>query len=233
MNLFIADAFPARYVGALRELGFRVEHAPGTAGEALAARIDGVQVLVVRSTKVDRAVIERGSKLSLILRAGAGYDTIDVAAASERGIFVSNCPGKNSVAVAELTMGLMVALDRRIPAGTRDLREGKWNKKEYSKADGLKGKTVGVCGFGPIGRAVATRAQAFEMDVIVWSRSLTDAQAEEAGVQRCATLDELAGKSDIVTVHLAQTPQTKKLFGASFFAKMREGAMFINTSRAG
>jgi D-3-phosphoglycerate dehydrogenase / 2-oxoglutarate reductase len=233
MKLFIADAFPERYIADLKAAGYSVEYAPGTAGDALAARVKDIDVLVVRSTKVDRKIIESAPDLSLILRAGAGYDTIDVAAASERGIYVSNCPGKNSVAVAELTMGLILAVDRRIPHATGDLRAGKWNKKEYGKAEGLKGKTLGICGTGPIGREVAQRALAFEMNVLAWSRSFTPEKAEELGIEHAATLQEIAEKSDIVSVHLAQTKDTKKLFGESFFARMKPGAMFINTSRGG
>ncbi len=233
MKLVICDTFPERHLDAFRALGLEVDYAPGTAGKELVARAASANILVVRSTKVDRATIEAAKGLALIVRAGAGYDTIDVAAASDRGIFVANCPGKNATAVAELTMGLLLAIDRRIPHGTSDLRSGKWNKKEYSKADGVKNKTFGVVGTGPIGRAVIARALAFETNVLAWSRSFTDERAHELGVVRCATLHELAEKSDIVSVHLAQTSETKKLFNAEFFARMRPGAIFLNTSRGG
>ena len=134
--------------------------------EALAST--KADVLVVRSTKVTDAILEAGT-LSLVVRAGAGYDTIDVRGASRRGIYVSNCPGKNSVAVAELAFGLILALDRRIPDNVADLRAGKWNKKEYSKSRGLYGRTLGLLGFGSIGQEMARRAQAFGMHLAVWS----------------------------------------------------------------
>ena len=233
MRALIADAFPEKYLGAFRSLGIEVTYDPGATAEELVEKAAGVQILVVRSTKVSRAVIQRASGLSLVLRAGAGYDTIDVAAASERGIYVANCPGKNAVAVAELAFALILALDRRVADGTADLRAGKWNKKEYGKADGIKGKTLGVAGLGAIGLAVIERAKGFDLDVVAWSRSLTDEKAEELGVARAKTIHDLAERSDIVSVHLAQTAETKKLFDAAFFAKMRKRAMFINTSRGG
>jgi D-3-phosphoglycerate dehydrogenase len=127
----------------------------------------------------------------------------------------------------------MLGIDRRIPDGTADLRRGTWNKKEYSKADGLKGRALGVIGLGSIGLAVIERAKAFEMHVFAQSRSLTFGRAEELGVEYCSSLYEIAQKSDIITVHLAQTKDTKGLFDAGFFAHMKPRAMFINTSRGG
>ena len=233
MKLLIADKFPESSLGDFRALGLETEYAPDLGAEGLPARASSANILVVRSTKVTRKTIEAAGHLALIIRAGAGYDTIDVPAASERGIFVANCPGKNSVAVAELTMGLILALDRRIADNTRDLRGGVWNKKEYSKADGIKGKTLGIAGLGSIGRAVAARGLAFEMPVLAWSRSLTPGRAEELGIVACPSLVELASRCDVVSVHLPQTAQTKRLFGAEFFAAMRPGAMFVNTSRGG
>jgi D-3-phosphoglycerate dehydrogenase / 2-oxoglutarate reductase len=233
MRVLIADAFPERYLDDLRSVGLDVVYDPGATTEALPEKVQNTHVLIVRSKKVDRATIAAAKNLGLILRAGAGYDTIDVAAASERGIFVANCPGKNAVAVAELTFGLILGIDRRIPDGTADLRRGVWNKKEYSKADGLKGRAIGVIGLGSIGLAVVERAKAFEMHVLVHSRSLSFARAEELGVEYCSSLREIAEKSDIITVHLAQTKETKGMFGAEFFGHMKPRAMFINTSRGG
>lgn len=233
MRALIADAFPVRYLDDLRSAGFDVVYDPNATTESLPAKVQDTHVLIVRSTKVDQATIAAAKNLGLILRAGAGYDTIDVGAASERGIFVANCPGKNAVAVAELTFGLILGIDRRIPDGTADLRRGVWNKKEYSKADGLKGRAIGVIGLGSIGQAVVERAKAFEMHVLVHSRSLTFARAEELGVDYCSSLREIAEKSDIITVHLAQTKETKGMFGADFFNHMKPRAMFINTSRGG
>jgi D-3-phosphoglycerate dehydrogenase len=233
MRVLIADAFPERHLNDLRALGLEVTYDPNATTESLPEKARSAHIVVVRSTKVDRATIEAAKDLGLILRAGAGYDTIDVSAASERGIYVANCPGKNAVAVAELAFGLVLALDRRIADGTADLRRGVWNKKEYSKADGLKGKAIGVVGLGAIGLAVVERAKAFEMHVLAHSRSFSFARAEELGVEYCSSLREIAEKSDIITVHLAQTKETKGMFNADFFAHMKPRAMFINTSRGG
>jgi D-3-phosphoglycerate dehydrogenase len=233
MRMLIADKFPETYVADFRALGLAVDYEPELDAAALVARVRDVGILVVRSTKVTRQAIEAGAALELVLRAGAGVDTIDVAAASERGIYVANCPGKNSVAVAELAMGLILALDRRIADGTADLRAGKWNKKEYSKADGLKGKTLGVVGLGAIGQAVARRAIAFDMNVVAYSEPQEPAVLEALGATACATLFDLAERADVVTVHVPQVAATKKLFGVEFFARMKPNAIFVNTSRGG
>jgi D-3-phosphoglycerate dehydrogenase len=147
-------------------------------------------------------------------------------------VFVANCPGKNGIAVAELAMGLILALDRRIPENAEALRRGEWNKKEFSKAKGIFGRTLGIAGIGTIGREVAARARAFGMDVLGWSRSLTDEKAEALGIERVAGILDLAKRGDVVSVHLAAAPETKGLFGAEFFAAMRPGSFFVNTARA-
>jgi D-3-phosphoglycerate dehydrogenase len=166
------------------------------------------------------------------VRAGAGYNTIDVAAASRRGIYVSNCPGKNSIAVAELAFGLILSLDRQIPDNVAALRQGQWNKATFSKARGLFGRTLGLIGLGQIGREVALRAKGFGMPVVAWSRSLTADAARQLGVQRMGTPVEVAAASDIVSLHVALNAQTRGLIDALFFAAMRPGAYFINTARA-
>ncbi len=161
---------------------------------------------------------------------GAGVDTIDLAAASARGIYVANCPGKNTAAVAELAIGLLVAADRRIVDATVTLRNGAWQKKEFGKCRGLAGRTLGILGFGAIGKAVAQRAAGLEMRVIAWSRSLTPAAAEEHAVGCAASPEALAAASDAVSVHLALAPETKHLVGKSFFDAMKPGAILVNTS---
>ena len=167
-----------------------------------------------------------------MVRAGAGFNTIDVAAASRRGIYVSNCPGKNSVAVAELAFGLILSLDRRIPDNVAALRAGKWNKGEFSKARGLFGRTLGLIGLGQIGREMVPRAHAFGMNVIAWSRSLTPESATELGVGFKATATDVAASADIVSVHVALNAKTRNMLGKDFFDAMRKGAYFVNTARA-
>jgi len=188
-------------------------------------------ILIVRGKKVSAETLEAGTALSLVIRAGAGIDTIDVATASSLGVFVSNCPGKNAVAVAELVMGLLLACDRRIPDQTADLRQGVWNKGEYSKARGLYGRRLGIVGLGQIGREVAARAQAFGMRVIAWSRSLTQEEADRLGVVYAQTPTDVARLSDAVSINCAANADTRHLVNAEFLAAMRPGAYLINTSR--
>lgn len=232
MKVLVVDKFPQPTLDNMKKLGFEVLYSPDSKGEDLVAEVkrSEAQTLVVRSTKVTEAMLE-GSGLRLVIRAGSGYDTIDIGACSRRGIYVSNCPGKNATAVAELAFGLILALDRRIPDNVTELREKKWNKKEYSKARGLYGRTLGIIGTGQIGRLVIARAQAFGMQVVAWSRSLTPEKAKELGVERKASPEEVAAAADVVSVHLAKTPETKGLCGEKFFAALRPGAYFINTSR--
>src|ERR1041384_3252986 len=184
MKILIADKFEKVGVDGLKELGCTVVSLPDLTAEALpvALREHDPNVLIVRGTKVSGEALRSGTSLGLVIRAGAGIDTIDVNAASDLGVFVSNCPGKNSIAVAELVMGLVLSCDRRIPDQVADLRAGKWNKGEYSKARGLHGRRLGIVGLGQIGREVATRAQAFGMRVIAWSRSLTHEEADALGL---------------------------------------------------
>ena len=233
MTILIADKLPASGVEALREAGHTVIPEPNLTGDTLQAALEEhrPQVLVVRSTKVTAAMLDAHPGLELIVRAGAGYDTIDVAAASARGVFVANCPGKNATAVAELTIGLILALDRRIADNVQDARSGRWNKATYAKAEGVKGKTLGVIGVGSIGEAVIRRARALEMEVVAWSRSLTDARARELGVGRRLNPLDVAAEADIVTLHVASTPETRGLADRTFFETMRPGALFINTTR--
>ncbi|HXH61867.1 MAG TPA: NAD(P)-dependent oxidoreductase [Fimbriimonadaceae bacterium] len=232
MKVLVADKLEKSALDGLAALGCEVVSNPELADQALhdALTETGAEALVVRSTKVPREVMQ-GSKLRLIVRAGAGYNTIDVDAATEQGIYVTNCPGKNSIAVAELAFGLMLSLDRFIPDNVSSLRAHKWNKKGFGKGKGLYGKTLGIIGFGSIGNEVAVRAKAFGMDVIVFSLGFSDKDAAAHGVKNAASLHEIAKNCDIVTVHVALTPETKGMIDASFFGAMRPGAFFINTSR--
>ncbi len=231
MKVFIADALPEKTIRDLEAIGASVVNKPKTKAEELAGAIGDSNILVIRSTEVHADCISTAKHLSLIIRAGAGVNNIDMKAANARGIYVSNCPGKNSVAVAELTMGLLLAIDRRIADNVADLRNGKWNKSEYSKADGILGKTLGVIGTGQIGKEVISRAKVFGLNVIAWSRSLTDEGAEELGVWRALTIKELVAGSDIVSIHLALKPETKKIVSKEIISLMKPNAIFLNTSR--
>jgi D-3-phosphoglycerate dehydrogenase len=232
MNVLIADKFEQSGRDCLAAIGCEVTFQPDLKDEALVKAIRALKpdVLVVRSTKVTEAALAAGT-LKLVVRAGAGYNTIDVVAASRRGIYVSNCPGKNAIAVAELAFALILALDRRIADNVIALRRGEWNKKEFSKARGLYGRTLGLIGTGGIGREMIPRARAFGMKVVAWSRSLTLEHAASLGIERLDTPQEVARISDVVSVHLALNPQTRSLIGADIFNSMKEGAIFINTAR--
>ncbi len=234
MHILIADAFSDEGTEQLRDAGHTVTVSPALKGEALTAALaeHEPQVLVVRSTKVTAADLDASGELELIVRAGAGYDTIDVEGASQRGIFVANCPGKNAAAVAELAFGLILGVDRRIPENVSEARQGRWNKGGFSSAFGIKGCTLGLIGLGSIGQEMIPRAKAFGMEVVAWSRSLTDERAAELGVARLESPEKVAAAADIVSVHVAATPDTEGLIGASVFEAMEPNAFLINTSRA-
>ncbi len=232
MKVLVADKFEQSGLDGLKALGCEISYQPDLKDDPLVAAIRDVSpdVLVVRGTKVTEPMLDAGP-VKLVVRAGAGYNTIDVAAASKRGIYVSNCPGKNSIAVAELAFALILALDRRIADNVIALRQGVWNKKEFSKARGLYGRTLGLIGVGKIGQEMIPRARAFGMTVVAWSRSLTPERAAELGVELMASPKAVAAAADVVSVHLALKPETKNLINAELFEAMREGAYFINTAR--
>ncbi|MDC7233471.1 MAG: NAD(P)-dependent oxidoreductase, partial [Spirochaetales bacterium] len=231
MKILIADKLSESAKNDLSALGAEIVFEPDLTADSLPEAIQDAEVLVVRSTKVTKETIDNGASLSLIIRAGAGVNTIDLEEASTRGIHVANCPGKNADAVAELAMGLMIAADRRIADGTMDLRQGVWNKKLYGKASGLKGRTLSVIGMGSIGKGTAERAAAFGMHVAAWSRSLTPEKAEDLGVEFCATPVEAASKADVLSVHLAAGKDTAHFIGSDILNALKPGAILVNTSR--
>ncbi len=249
MKVLVADKFEQSGMAGLEAAGCEVIYQPDLKDAALteAIRTSGAAVLVVRSTKVTTEMLDAG-RLSLIVRAGAGYNTIDVAGASKRGIYVSNCPGKNAIAVAELAFALILSLDRRVPDNVADLRAGRWNKKEYSRAQGLHGRTLGLLGVGSIGREMIRRAAAFGMNVVVWSRRyagqegpLSEREARDLDIESAAravrielvqTPGDAAEVADVLSVHVALSPDTRGLIGPAVLERMKPGAMFINTARA-
>lgn len=239
MKVLIAEQFEQSGRDGLAGLGCEVVFDPAVTAEALpevVTRLDPT-VLVVRGKKVKAPAIVAGNALKLIIRAGAGYDNIDLQAATAKGVAVCNCPGMNAVAVAELAMGLLISCDRRIPDQCIAARSGQWNKREFSKARGLKGMTLGVVGVGAIGQEVVKRAAAFDMHVLAWSRGITPQHAKALNCEFVGedspALMTLAKRSDAVSVHLPLENSTKKLFNKTFFDAMKPGAYFINTSRGG
>ena len=232
-RILVADKFEKSGLNTLRSLGHEVISEAGLDIDTLPAAIakHDPGVLVVRSTKVNAKAIEASTNLELIVRAGAGIDNIDLDSASRHGVFVSNCPGRNSIAVAELAWGLILACDRRIPDQVDDLRKNIWKKKEYSKAHGLHGRTLGIVGLGRIGKEIATRGQAFGMRVIAWSRSLDQQKADEMGVDYCESLLNLVRLSDVVSVSVSANAETNCLLDRDCIMAMKPGAYLVNTSR--
>jgi len=240
MNVLIADQFEQSGIDAIVASGCDVLYEPSLADQQLADALTTRRpdVLILRSTRVTEPMLADTS-LSLIVRAGAGVNTIDVDAASRRGIYVSNCPGKNSHAVAELTFALILALDRRIAENVSDLRAGNWNKKEYSKARGLFGRTLGILGYGNIGQEVARRALAFGMRIVVWSRRFhgspipnPGSPIPDPGVTVLHSPEEVAGQSDVLSVHLALASDTRNFVNGSVLDRLKPGSYVVNTSRA-
>lgn len=233
MRVLIADKLASHVADALENEGCAVTTDASLKDEALVEalrRLDPA-VLVVRSTKVKPEHLAAARSLSLVIRAGAGTNTIALEQASARGIYVSNCPGKNAAAVAELAIGHLVNLDRRIADNVAALRRREWKKKEFGQAQGLAGRTLAVLGCGQIGQEVIRRALAFDMHVRAWSRSLTPEQAEEWGVEYAATPLEACRGADALTIHLALSDGTRNLVGTNLLEALRPGAMVVNTSR--
>jgi D-3-phosphoglycerate dehydrogenase / 2-oxoglutarate reductase len=235
VRILFADKLPEQTIADLESHGHECVMEPGLSADDLADHIAGFDGLVVRSTKVKGAVFDAADRLALVIRAGAGTNTIDTDTAAQHGVFVCNVPGRNAVAVAELTMGLLLALDRSIPDNVADLREGRWDKQRYSKAEGLLGSTMGIIGLGSIGFAVAERAAAFGIrlqSVAKAGRSAhAVARAEELGITWCDSMDELVSSSDIVTLHVPSGKSTRHLVDEKFLAGMKPGAILLNTSR--
>ncbi len=233
MRVLIADKFEKVGTEGLKDLGCEVVERAEVKADDLPGVVRQVdpKILIVRSKKVSEAALKEGARLSLVIRAGAGIDSIDVAAASRLGIFVSNCPGKNSIAVAELVMGLLLSCDRRIPDQVIELRRGEWNKGEYSKARGLHGRILGIVGLGQIGREIAKRALAFGMKVVAWSRQLTIEECQRLGIEYAQTPLEVARLADAISINVASTSETKGMVNAEFLAAMKPGAYLLNTAR--
>jgi D-3-phosphoglycerate dehydrogenase / 2-oxoglutarate reductase len=232
MTVFIADKLPQEAIVQLERLGVEIVNQPGVKEEDLNRGVGEAMVLLVRSTVVSRKCILNSPSLTLIVRAGAGVNNIDMEAASDMGIYVANCPGMNSIAVAELTLGLILSLDRFLPDNVSDFRNGIWNKAEYSRAEGLFGKVLGIIGVGQIGLEVIRRAKAFGMPVIAWSRSLTEQTAAELGIAIARDVEEVASKCDVMSVHLALKPETRGVISKRVLEQLKDGALFVNTSRA-
>ncbi len=235
MKILFADAVDEQRLERLRDAGHECTVTPTLSADTLPDEVGDAEVLVVRSTKVTDATISAGANLGLIVRAGAGTDNIDKAAAARGGVYVCNVPGKNAIAVAELTMGLLLAIDRNIADNVRDLRDGVWNKSLYTKADGLAGKKLAIVGLGDIGLAVAERAKAFGLLVSAVRKDGRSAavlqQIRSIGIRLVDDLPTLLADADIVSIHVPKAEGTAGLVDAEFLKAVPDGAIVLNTSR--
>jgi D-3-phosphoglycerate dehydrogenase len=237
MRILVADSLESSAVAALEAAGHTCIINADLAGDTLPNHIGDNEALIVRSTKVTADTIAAGKALALVVRAGAGTNTIDVAAATDAGVVVANVPGRNAAAVAELAFGLMLAIDRRIPDGVIEMRAGHWDKKGMSKgARGLAGASLGIVGLGSIGLGVAQRAKAFGMRVIALQRPgrspESQARITDLGIDLLDSLPKLAAAVDILSLHIPAGPSTTGIVDRETIEAMRPGAVLINTSRA-
>ena len=230
-RVLICDPIHEEGIEKLREAGFQVDVKPEISAEELREAVSNYEVLVVRSrTKVRREIIERGEKLKVIGRAGVGLDNIDLEAAEEKGVKVLNTPEAPAYAVAELTLGLLLCLARQIPRADQSMKEGKWAKKLF-RGWQLRGKTLGVIGLGHIGEKVARLAKAFGMKILITKRTPPPPEVLEELEAEFIPLEQLLQRSDVVSIHVPLTPQTRHMIGEKEIALMKNGAFIINTSR--
>ena len=236
MRVLLADALDAGAVETLERRGHTVVAQADLTADTLPGAIAGFEVLVVRSTKVTAATIDAGDHLGLVVRAGSGTNTIDCRAATAAGVVVANVPGANAVAVAELTLGLILALDRHIPDQVVAARGGMWDKKGFGRAKGLHGSGLGIVGFGAIGQAVAQRAAAFGMSLCVLDRAHRSAAAgamiERYSIGSAPSLVDLARTVDVLSVHVPAGAANAGLISDEVIRALPDGALLINTSRA-
>jgi len=230
-KILVADGLDEEGLALLRQTA-EVSLQPQISAADLLEEIGNYDALVVRSrTRVTAAVVAAGKRLKLIGRAGVGVDNIDLIAAAEAGITVVNSPLAATMAVAEMTMALMLGLARQIPAVDASMKVGKWDKQAFTGGE-LDGKVLGIVGYGRVGSQLAQYATTFGMQVLVYSPSLTPEAIRESGVQP-VEFDELLGRADYLSLHVPYTETTCNLLGADAFAKMKPGVRLVNTARGG
>ena len=230
LKIVVADDLPASALELLRAEGWDVDARAGRAPDQLSQDLSNADAIVVRSaTKVTASLIAAAPTLRVIARAGTGVDNVDVPAASARGIVVMNAPGANSISVAELAMGLILALARHIAAADAAMKQGKWEKKKFLGEE-VRDKTLGLAGLGRIGQEVARRAQAFGMRTIAHDPFLSEEVARGLGVE-LVSLDDLFAKADYVSLHMPSNDKTRNILNADRLARARKGIRIVNTAR--
>lgn len=231
-RVLIADAVSTDCDTIFADRGIEVVRAVGVSRDELLALLPEFDGMIVRSAvQVDRAMIERMSRMRAIGRAGAGVDNIDVDAATEKGIVVMNTPGGNTISATEHTVAMLLALLRKIPGANASLRAGKWDRKSFTGTE-LLGKQIGILGLGRIGREVAKRLQSFDTTVVGYDPVLTSDAVRDLGIEP-VTFDELIESSDIITIHIPLIAETRGLLGRDALARMRRGGFIVNCARGG
>ncbi len=231
-RVLVADDLSSEGVEVLRRAGLEVDVRVGMKPEELEAAIGDYDAIAVRSaTKVTARVLEKASRLRVVGRAGVGIDNVDLDAATRRGVVVMNSPGGSSVTVAELAVGMMLALSRHISQATVSIKAGKWEKKRFQGHE-LSGKTLGVVGIGNIGSVVVDRARSMKMSVVAYDPFISAEAAEQLGVE-LVTLDELWARADVVSLHVPLTEQTRNVVNAATLARMKKGVLLVNCARGG
>jgi len=231
-KVLVTDAVDKKCVGVLEAAGCEVKYQPGMARDLIEAEIGDYNGLIVRSeTKVKSDLISLMNNMEVIGRAGTGVDNIDVEAATRKGIVVMNTPGGNTISTAEHAMALIVSLCRNIAQANQSMRAGKWDKKSYRGTE-LQDKTLGVVGFGRIGREVALRSKAFGMNVIAYDPVVSEELAHKAGVT-LVDINSIFEKSDIITFHVPLNDETRNMISAETLQKCKDGVKIINCARGG
>jgi len=232
VKVLVTDGLEAVAIERMRAAGHEVVEAKGLQGDALIAGLAGASALLVRgSTKVTADVIAGAPTLRTVVRAGTGLENVDLGAAERGGVVVHNTPAANAVSVAELVFGLLLAFERHLPAAAGDLRAGRWEKTRYAGRE-LAQRTLGLVGFGRIGREVATRARAFGMEVVAHDPLLTLWPAGFEWAKR-GSLDEVIAAADVLSLHLPLSPATRGLVDAAVLARMKPEALLVNAARGG
>jgi D-3-phosphoglycerate dehydrogenase len=230
VKIVIADDLPASAADLLRAEGWEVDAKAGRSLDQLKQDLADADALIIRSaTKVTAALIEAAPRLRVIARAGTGVDNVDVTAASRRGVVVMNAPGANSISVAELAIGLMLALARHVTAADAAMKQGKWEKKKFVGEE-LRDKTLGLAGLGRIGQEVARRARAFGMRVVAHDPFIAAQVAEDLGVE-LVSMDDVFARADYLSLHLPSTPATRNIVNAERLARAKAGIRIVNTAR--
>lgn len=231
MHILIPDNLHKAGLDLLNTMDAVTYYAPGKMSrDEVLAVVDQADAMIVRSgTKVDAELMDKATNLKIVVRAGVGVDNIDLEEATQRGIVVMNTPSGNTIATAEHTLGLMLALARHIPQAQASLLAGKWERKKFTGTE-LYRKTLGIIGFGRVGRAVAVRAKAFGMRIIAFDPYVEEKEAEDLGVEM-VKLDDLWTQADYISLHATPNPDTEYIINAATLRKMKDGVRIINAAR--